>query len=379
MITIDNQKKTLEKAFETNNIAIVVESSQYFIPYLDVMVKSLLSNISEENNYDIIVLGHEIDEYDERILKKNCSKYPNVSIRFADPHTIVEEYITQAKNKYLDINYYRMALPWILRKYDKAVQLGADIIIKHDIANLYNTVLKDDEYLAGCRDLGYLGRLNMDIPKAELGLQNANNYVNADVLVYNLKGIREAFTMDQVMQIWQTYKFRCSEQDALNLIFDGKIRILDSRWNVFPIRMVSEMHIACSPKDLQKQRLQDLKAPYIVHFAAVPKPWEYPMVGEGNIWWETARQSEYYEEIVRRLMIYTIKVEASYSRKSNTQRLEETFFPAGSNRRSIAKKIMPRDSALWNFAKAVKHGFVKMINFFRGKNREEKYGKLGSN
>lgn len=379
MIVIDNTEVFIEEAFRENSVAIVAESSQYFIPYLDVMFHSMFSCINPKYNYDLIVLGNEIDPYDEQIIKKTYSAYPNVSIRFFNPQQIVKKYVDAAKNKYLNINYYRLALPWILSKYDKAVQLGADIVIKRDIAEIYNTVLQDDEYLAGCRDLGYLGRLNMDIPKEELGLRNPLNYVNADVLVYNLKGIRQAYYIDDVMQLWQTYRFRCSEQDALNLLFDGNIKILDGRWNVFPTKMVSEMHIACSPEDLQAQRQQDLQDPYIVHYAAIPKPWEYPMIGEGLTWWTFAKQSIYYEEIIRRLMIYTIKCETASAHVSVQKRTELLLFPLGSNRRSIAKKIMPRDSALWNFAKAVKHGFVKMINFFRGKNREEKYGKLGSN
>lgn len=376
MVEIDNRKKFVTEAFRTNNIAVVVESSQYFIPYLDVMLKTLIVNSNPSNNYDIIILGNEIDEYDERILKDGYRTYRNVSIRFINPHAIVKSYIEDATHKYLDINYYRLALPWILCRYDKAVQFGADIIIKKDVADLYNVELQDDEYLAGCRDLGYLGRLKMDIPREELGMKKPEDYVNADVLLYNLKRIRDNFILDDVMQVWQKYNLRCSEQDALNLIFDGKIKVLDSRWNVFPRRMVSEMHIACSPEELQKQRQKDLKAPYIVHFAAIPKPWDYPMVEEGITWWEYARQSVYYEEILRRLMIFTIKVETSRL-KPPRKRILDVILPFGSSRRKIAKKIAPRGSWLWNLARAVKRGIVRIVSFLKGEKMEEPFGKLG--
>lgn len=378
MKVIDNQKTFVEKAFRENNIAVVLESSQYFIPYLDVMLKSMVANISLENNYDVIILGSEIDEYDEKILKKNYEMHKNVSIRFFNPQKLVKEYIEKSKHSYLEINYYRMALPWILSHYDKAVQLGADIVLKRDIADLYNMVFGDKEYLAGVRDLGYLGRLNMDIPKEELGMKEHGNYVNADVLVYDLEKIRRDFILDDVMRVWQTYKFRCSEQDALNLIFDGKVKILDSRWNVFPTRMVSEMHIACSPKKLQEQRKKDMESPYLVHFAAIPKPWEYPMVGEGIAWWEYARESVYYEEILRRLMIYTIKVENSIGQTKPKNRCIDKLLPVGSKRRAIAKRIIPRDSARWNLAKKVQ-SFLRSVKMrLTRKNQEEKYGKLGS-
>lgn len=369
MIEIDNRKNFIQKAFSENNIAIVVESSQYFIPYLDVMLKSAIANAGYGSNYDIIILGNEIDEYDERILQEAYSAYSNVSIRFFNPQKIVDTYIKTAKHKYLDINYYRLALPWILCRYDKAVQLGADIVIKKDLAEFYNTQLQEDEYLAGCRDLGYLGRLNMDITREELGMKHPDDYVNADVLLYNLKQIREDFDLDSIMQVWQTYKFRCAEQDALNLIFDGKVKILDSRWNVFPVRMVSEMHIACSPEDLQRQRVKDLKDPYIVHFAAIPKPWEYPMIGEGIDWWRYARDSVYYEEILRRLMIYTIKTENAY--RADAVRQQSRF-------RRLMGKILPIGSRRRNFAKTIKCVCEKIIMALKGKTQEEKFGKEGS-
>lgn len=376
MVEIDNIDSVIEQAFNKDSIVVVVESSQYFIPYLDVMFKSVLNCIQPDNNYDFIILGNEIEEYDERIIQNAYSEFRNISIRFFNPHKLVECYIKEAQNNYLEINYYRLALPWILCKYDKVVQLGADIVVKRDIAELYRTEFAQDECLAGCRDLGYLGRLNMDIPKEELDMQNPGDYVNADVLVYNLKIIREKYGMDEIMQVWQKYPFRCAEQDALNMIFDGKIKILDGRWNVFPTRMVSECHISHSSRKLQEQRKEDLKSPWIVHFAAIPKAWDYPMVGEGIAWWGFARQSVYYEEVLRRLMIHTVLAENSYREVPLSKRIEFAFLPLGSKRRRTLKRVMPRDSALWNFARAIKHCLSRALTFLKGGQKEEKYGKL---
>lgn len=378
MIEIDNKETFIEKAYCQNNIAVVLESSQYFIPYLDVMIKSLLHNMTDENNYDIIILGNEIDSYDQHILQDVYHTYENVSIRFFNPDSLVKKYIEQAKYQYLHINYYRLALPWILCKYDKVIQLGADIVIKRDLAELYRESLGDNEYLAGVVDLGYLGRLKMDIPKEELGMHQPETYVNADVLLYNLRKIREDYSMEDIMSVWQKYRFRCSEQDALNMIFDGKVKLLDSRWNVFPVRMVSEMHIACSPEELQKQRKKDLKDPFIVHFAAIPKPWEYPMVGEGIAWWEYARASVYYEEILRRLMIYTIKIETSIPpQQSLFRRVVEKIIPRGTRRRAFVNRVIPRGSWHWRIFKKI-YDKMRAVSAFCGNNHSiNKYGKLG--
>lgn len=374
MIKIDNKKHYINRAFNKNSVSVVFESSGYFIPFLDVALKSLCNECSPDTNYDIIILGSNIDKYDERILREQYNSLNNISLRFFDPNSLVKKYMEDAKYDYLDLNYFRMALPWILPKYEKVVQLGADIVIKRDIEKLYNTNFNDEKYLAGVRDLGYLGRLKMDIPKEELGMVHYLDYVNADVLVYNLKGIRENYSIEEVMQVWQKYKMRCSEQDALNLIFDGKIELLDSRWNVFPRKMVSEMHISNAPIEFQKQRIKDLSNPYIVHFAAIPKPWEYPMVEVGNSWWNYARQSVYYEEILRRLMIWTIKVEGSSIPKSIPRKIADGILPLGSRRRKLIKKIIPKGSVLWRIGKRI-WNFI--LSTMKGKPIDEKYGRLG--
>ena len=50
------------------------------------------------------------------------------------------------------------------------------------------------------------------------------------------------------MRIWQKKQLRCAEQDAMNIAFDGHVKMLDLRWNVYPQRMNSEYHIEHAPE-----------------------------------------------------------------------------------------------------------------------------------
>ena len=100
-------------------------------------------------------------------------------MRFLNPHLIAKKYIDKARFNYLEINYYRLLLPWILQNYDKVINLGADIIIQRNIAELYEVQLSDDEFIAGAPDLGYHGRLAIDISPKELGKKDPFTYVNA--------------------------------------------------------------------------------------------------------------------------------------------------------------------------------------------------------
>ena len=336
-----NYVESLEPAFHSCKSAIVFESSDFFVPYQSVVLQSLINHCSDNNYYDIIILTDEIDSYDCNLLEKIVADKNNVSLRFYDPTSYVRKYIERSRYKYLPINYYRLALPWILSQYDRALNLGADIVIQKDVFELLECPMKIDEYIAGVIDLGYLGRLEMDIPRKELDLKSVNGYVNADVLVFNLQSIRQDFSMEEVMLLWQKYYFRCAEQDAFNVLFDGHIHHLDLRWNFFPPKMASVEHIAHNTKDKIELWKNSLKEPWIIHFAAYPKPWDYPLVGFGDRWWQYARMSPYYEEILRRLAIVSIRSELGIGRlwvQKLGDRLEN-IFPRGSKFREFCKKV----------------------------------------
>ncbi len=330
-------------AFEKNNIPIVFESSNYFIPYLSVALLTLIENTTDENNYDIIILGEEIDGLDKYKIMSLANNKENISIRFYNPYNFVKSYIDKAKFYYLSLNYYRMALPWILNNYDTAINLGADVLVKKDIAELNSVKFRNGKMLAGVRDLGYIGRLQEDIPFKELSLENPFDYINADVLVFNLKDIRNNYKMDFVMGFWQKYKLRCAEQDALNKLFDNNKQILDLKWNTFPERMTSTIDINCCPLRFINEWKKALKDPAIVHFAAVPKAWDYPLVGFGNDWWITARKTIYYEEILLRMNRPKSK------KRRFINELGDIFLPLGSQRREFIKKFIPKKQ--WGLSK----------------------------
>ena len=353
--------ETLEPVFPECKRAIVFESSAFFVPYQSVVLQSLLDHIRSDGFYDIVILTHEIDAYDCNQLAKTVKGKPNVSLRFFDPNKIVKKFIKKAKYKYLDSNYYRLALPWIFKEYDTVLNLGADIVIQKDIYEILKIEWKESEYMAGVIDLGYIGRLSLDIPAKELDLKDPNGYVNADVLLFNLEAIRNDFTIEEVMGLWQKYHFRCSEQDAFNVLYDCHIHHLDLRWNLFPEKMASVEHIAYNKEANIKLWKKSLQDPWIIHFAAYPKPWDYPLVGFGDRWWYYARDSVYYEEILRRMSISAVRGDLKFGKKW-IQRIGDKLSP-----------IFPRDSSFRKLCKKIYSIFFSLPDKEFGKT----FGKLG--
>ena len=83
---------------------------------------------------------------------------------------------------------------------------------------------------------------------------------------------------------------RCADQDALNKLFDGHKQLIDPCWNTYPDRMTSTTDIMCTSPEFIAEWKNCLKDPFLVHFAAVPKPWDYPMIGFGDQWWDVRKK-----------------------------------------------------------------------------------------
>lgn len=335
MSKTNNFELEILPAFSSQNAPIVFESSSFFIPYLAVALQTIIDTAKPENNYDIIVLGDGVKPLDQERILQQVAGMDNFSVRFFEPQAYIDFYFQKAKYQYLKINYYRLALPWILKSYKTAVNLGADIIVMKDISELTGFKFEQEKYLTGSVDLGYIGRLNEDIPHSELALKHPNRYINADVLIYNLEGIRNNYRLDDIMEFWQRYHLRCAEQDALNKIFDEHKQLLSLRWNTYPERMTSTQDIMCTtPMQIELWK-KTLKNPSLVHFAAVPKPWSYPIIGFSDIWWKAARRTIFYEEILRRM-----SVPQKRKRKHFLERIMDALFPKGTRRRAFFKRYV---------------------------------------
>lgn len=354
-LSVQNYDGEVSPFFQEKNVAVVFEASAKFLPYVSVAILSMFQTITENRNYDILVLSSEANEADVRRLLSLANGHRNVSIRVIDPSKEVKRYIEKAKFQYLEVNYFRMALPWILKNYKRVINLGADILIRRDISDFYNEPLQEWEYIAGARDVEYQGRLALDISPRELGLRNPKDYVNADVLLFDLEKIRKNYCQEEVMSVWQLRRFRYAEQDALNYFFQGHIRCIDLSWNVFPRRMSSEFDILHAPCESQEQWRQALDNPNIIHFAAIPKPWEVPTAEYGDEWWCIAKESPYYREIVQNMQMYLRENVCIELKGTHEKGIATVMFPRGSFRRRIVQFIVPKGSALWCMAKRIQY------------------------
>ena len=370
----DTEKKKANEllpAFKHNNIPIVFSTSDFFCAYASVFVKSLIDNANPEKNYDIIVFESSISKQNKLLLKGMVDNIPNVSLRFYNPKPFIQniKFFVNSENQSEEA-YYRLLAPYILEKYEKAIVMDCDIIAMTDISKLYDIDIKDYCFAAAL-DVVWQGWFNGDKKiqkycKEILTMEDPYRYVNTGVVLFNLKRCREEQNLNDLLKIAQSHKFIVQEQDILNLVFDGKIKYIDIAWNMYAMVAphIKDTIDSFAPVASKKLYYEAHKAPHLLHWAAQPKPWIYPEMDYGYMWWSVARKSPFYEIIILRSMdiklgqlhpaVYDLQKRAGiFDTRSGARKLADKLFPYGSYRRKFAKMLLPKGSLRWRFCKQI--------------------------
>lgn len=196
----------------------------------------------------------------------------------------------------------------ILHNFKKVVFTDVDLIFNADPKELYDTPV-DDKPLAACLDLVW-GAF-VQYPKADwkeyadkvLKLDDPFGYFNTGVMLLNIPEFNKNDYSRKIIERCAATHYRILEQDALNAFFQKDIFYLDTAWN-FPTEnkaFKAGNLFQFMPLRFLKQYKNDEKNPKIIHWAGGGKPWKDPSEDLAYLWWEYARKTPFYEEILMRL------------------------------------------------------------------------------
>lgn len=251
-----------------------------YIPFLSVALRSLIDNTSKENIYAIKILYTNVTEENKIKIKKYETE--NISIEFVDLNKQLEEIKEKlyTRNYFSNTTYYRLFIPELYPEYDKAVYIDSDTVCLSDIAELYNTDMGDN-LIAGIPD-GVIQAIDIfkDYVERVVGVADYNNYFNAGVIVMNLKELRDYKFEEKFIYMLEKIKFEVAQdQDYLNRLCKGRVKILDYSWNRMPVMGKTEEKIN------------------LIHYNLGAKPWYFDNVVYQEYFWEYAKKTEFYNEI----------------------------------------------------------------------------------
>ncbi len=259
-----------------------------YVPYLAATLESLKDCAANKYFYDINILIEQLsDEHKSNIL---ALAEDNIKITFCDVTQKVRALCSRLhlRDYYTRATYYRFFIPEMFPQYKKGLYLDCDIIITRDVADMYNTMMGsnllsavNDEVISDIEVFAQYSELVLDIPR--------NKYFNAGILVMNLSEMRRMHIEKVFAELLskKTYSV-AQDQDYLNVICRGRVKMLDTLWNKTPMPY--------SDKNI---------LPYIAHYKINFKPWRYDGIVYGELFWKYAEKTPYYSALLEAKNAYT--------------------------------------------------------------------------
>ena len=280
-------------------IPVLLSTDDNYIPLVDVCLISLFENKKDETYYDVYIFVPSTASFElqSRILELK-DKYSNIDITFVDMKNEFA-FLQKINHAYISLpTYYRLTASEYLSNYDKCIYIDCDTVVCTDLAELYNTDLNNSII---CASLGtgaiYLSQEEKDNAAKWYGIPDFDHYINAGVLVMNLKKIRE----DNMVQIWRESSKKLHQdvdQGVLNETCYGKIAHLPFRYNARLMDLDRNSKILIDAFG-ENEINEAFNNPAILHFSSAKKPWLGEYNGGGaDIFWKYARKSSFYEQIV---------------------------------------------------------------------------------
>lgn len=255
-----------------------------YMPFLAVTLQSLVDNSSEEYYYLIKILYTNISEENKEKIKKY--ERENVNIEFVD----LNYYIGTIKDKlytrdyYSKTTYFRLFIPNLYPQYDKALYLDCDIVLLRDVAELFNIDMGDNLVGGAPDDVIQTYEVFQEYVEKVVGVANYRNYFNAGVLLMNLDELRKYNFQEKFLYSLDKIKFSVAQdQDYLNRLCKGRVKIIDKTWNRMPIS-----NIEVDEKDLK-----------LIHYNLAFKPWHFEDILYKEYFWKYAQKTEFFDEILR--------------------------------------------------------------------------------
>lgn len=273
-----------------NIIPIFFAVDDGYIPFLAVSLQSLVENSNENNYYLIKILYTNISEDNQNRIKK--FEKNNINIEFVD----LNYYIEKIKDKlytrdyYSKTTYFRLFIPDLYPQYDKALYLDSDIVLLDDVANLYNTEMENNLVAAAPDDVIQTIEVFREYAEKVVGVASYKNYFNAGVLLMNLDELRKFDFQNKFIYLLDKIRFSVAQdQDYLNRLCKGRVKIVDSNWNRMPIAK-------------EKENDANIK---LIHYNLAYKPWHFEEILYKDYFWNYAQKTEFFDVIQKIKESYT--------------------------------------------------------------------------
>ena len=234
----------------------------------------LVHSLSETQLGDtkLIVFGNGWSTDQISKLKKTAKNYVSVSVASVNANEFSD--IKLSHGFPLATAYNLIAPKYLLKEYDHAIYMDADIIILDDLGEVWNQGLTTSVSAVLDAHIGFIGFPSMWRPWRELEVNPKAPYLNTGLMNIDLKLWREQEITEKCLELLASYELPCVDQDALNLVLNGNFDHLHPRYNMMPYHLMKKLRtvdLLEDPKEIEEA----INSPAMIHFhrSFLGKPW----------------------------------------------------------------------------------------------------------
>ena len=250
-------------------ISVVYSTDENYVRYCATSILSLLENSTDIGK--IYIIDNKIKIESKKKLNDMISRF-NVNIVYIPIDSIV--YDLEKNNDFSISSYARLLMQREIVE-DKIIYIDCDTIVVDNIAKLWNINI-EDYWVAGVQDA------LPKILKKKVGLKKEDRYINARVLLINLKKWKEENLDKRYINFVNEHKGNVvhHDQGLINGVCKNKIYILPPEYNFmsemtyYTAKQLKKLY---SEKNYYTQKeLDNAKSlPVIIHFISkfYKRPW----------------------------------------------------------------------------------------------------------
>lgn len=335
-----------DKSEKMKKMNVVYCCDDGFVDIFCTSISSLIIN-NYDNDISIFLINNNISEAKIRRIRQYVSGYSNVDISilpFPDLELIFSNGITFDK-KHLSISTYgRLFVGQIIPKsIDKILYLDCDTIICTDISELFCLDL-EDKIVGGvddCKSFRY---------RRVLGLKKNDFYINAGVLLINLKKWREMDCEKRLIKYINYHKgiVQFEDQGAINATLNNEIMMIPMKYNAMThIYDLSYEELLFFRRPVFTQYLDNIlevkNHPSIIHYTS-------SFLTFGRVWNTNTNHKK------KEIFNYYMKIANVYEERKPyaVKGLKKTLF--------FAKKALPKK--IFIFVAMIFHEYLSPLKYY---------------
>lgn len=365
-----DSKEILEPGNEKVVIAVPIEEQTVVIAYSS--IHSILETLDSTQKVRIVLLHNDIKKKLHSILQLQ-QEYENVEIIEFNVSLIIKKYIKIQPNIAYSRDLLYFSVLDVLKKYERAIFVTPHVNMLTNIGELYEVSLgenyaaapMDALALCNCYSNKEVGKYFVD----KLCQTEPYNYFNFNICVLKISEITKRYTATSFIKMMNIKHYVSPFYDIMNVKLFGNIMRLPTEWGVIADSndFLHEQTRWYLPYGLYNDYIESYKKPKAISFSGLAFPWYNTCTDFSDVFWNSLRRTELYEQGLEMLVTQKSIEIAHYvvaskdvklpDNRTGARKVADFFFPKGTKRRELLKKILPKGSKRWAVLKQIYYVF----------------------